>query len=1173
MRLFFPLSGDDVFISYSRRDGALYAAGLADELTKRNLSCFIDKLGVKPNHDLPPDLIKKIKSCSVFVLVGTEKAAQSEFVKKEIAIFKETGRTILPIDFNGSVGNAIWYEEIPGLAVEHEKNPDALETGNPSENVNNFIEKSFNYTRRNQYMFRMFWGALSIFLVLVALSLGGVFVARNQIAKAAAATKKADDATELANRKEAEAVQKTEEARIANEEAIKSKEEAKKATEEAKKQTELATEKTKLADAATKRAEEQTKKADEATQRAEQQRQLADAATKEAARQTKLVKEGKSTISQNYYNIAQSASLDESLNALPWIQKAIETAPEDDKNLSLYKYWALNLTKDVPRLMIRPSGGLGQEPVYDGQSNKMATVSSSGKLSLWNLKTGERISDLLEKCDCEIHRIYPEDSANYQGGGIPSGGNPIFSSDGQLIAALTEEANRIHLHIWNTSDGTEILDLQDPRFSTNYTSFYFQNFRFTPDSKGIFFDIRNDEPGIKILVLDARTGKDVNTLSSQRIPYPQTENAAPNFGTAKLPISPNSERNRILTIEDEADGQTAVIRDLFTGKIEGKTLLPKNLEFIDFTGGGGRLVMVNRDESGKRQISAFDIGKGTVIEPARFATGIQQEHKILGFSKDDNRLIVDCGNINLYLWDLNEKREKMYGDLYVAKKNIKAFFTDDESQIVFIFETPDSTPFGNKKHNVFTIDLTNGRRFYSQNIKGEVNISSSGRLIFQNTGDSILVKEIKNDENQLPTNNSNISQFPLEANECLIKASKIPQRKAILTFTLSPCSPDTYNFSSTVSMQLRDLETGKPKWNTKSIILGTATSRRAEDYIVTFSPSGKSFSTAFPGYQSGLNYPSSDQNRDLKTLLVWETETGKSLQNFEPIRADIGAASFNSDESKLTITVSDSERIWHIYQIQLADGETIRQSRLGARRNNYLPVLTRDGGFAALPRSETEITIRNLQTSADRVIKFTNPDSAFLAAELLKKADKISIINNNNIQADFAESFAVTISDAGDLNYIANSGEIIPLLSPPTTRYFRNLSLSANGKFVMDSSQFSINLFESQTRLPLLKNLSPKFSGGFIYTEIFPGTNEILTIEGDGKVNLLKIDSSAKGIPVWLTNLDGALSGLKIINGISAEPLSQEKYLDLRNKYRESLVSAAKQGDLEASIILRNWNP
>ncbi len=47
------LTKDDIFISYSRGDGALYAAGLADKLTAEKFSCFLDRLGTEPNADLP----------------------------------------------------------------------------------------------------------------------------------------------------------------------------------------------------------------------------------------------------------------------------------------------------------------------------------------------------------------------------------------------------------------------------------------------------------------------------------------------------------------------------------------------------------------------------------------------------------------------------------------------------------------------------------------------------------------------------------------------------------------------------------------------------------------------------------------------------------------------------------------------------------------------------------------------------------------------------------------------------------------------------------------------------------------------------------------------------------------------------------------------------------------
>jgi WD40 repeat protein len=272
MRLFFPLSGDDVFISYSRRDGALYAAGLADKLTEKKLSCFIDKLGTEPNHDLPPSLKKKIKNCTVFVLVGTEKATQSEFVKKEIAEFKQTGRTILPIDFGGNVANAIWYEEIPGLAVETEKDSEALETGNPSQNVTNFVEKSFNYTRRNQFMSRMFWGALSVFFILIGLGVGSYIIANNKANEASMlantktrdaelATNKANEASNLANREKTRADQESNRAK-------EQEQNANIATNKANAAQKLADEKNQLALAKTKLAVEKTELANKAEIRA-----------------------------------------------------------------------------------------------------------------------------------------------------------------------------------------------------------------------------------------------------------------------------------------------------------------------------------------------------------------------------------------------------------------------------------------------------------------------------------------------------------------------------------------------------------------------------------------------------------------------------------------------------------------------------------------------------------------------------------------------------------------------------------------------------------------------------------------------------------------------------------------------------------------------------------------
>ena len=202
---FRSLAADDIFISYTRLDASTYAAGLADELTKKGFSCFIDKLGTDPDKDLPDMLRRKIKSCAMLVVVGTERAATRQTIADEVKEFLETGRrsSIVPVDFGGAVYSATWYPLVEGIAPEPEKNPEALDDGEPSPSVLSRIEKQFNYTRRNQ---RLRHAAISTAVLLVLLLLAGVgagVYARQQIV-----TANSERARALQARGEAEAAQR-----------------------------------------------------------------------------------------------------------------------------------------------------------------------------------------------------------------------------------------------------------------------------------------------------------------------------------------------------------------------------------------------------------------------------------------------------------------------------------------------------------------------------------------------------------------------------------------------------------------------------------------------------------------------------------------------------------------------------------------------------------------------------------------------------------------------------------------------------------------------------------------------------------------------------------------------------------------------------------------------------
>jgi hypothetical protein len=182
LRRFF---GDDIFISYSHVDSN-YALALANELTKNNLSCFLDQWGTPPGEELPKELINTIKRCSTMVLVGSKSAAESKNVEIEVKSFLETGRTIIPITFvkgnlitetgedaapqnlSGTLEKAKWYFAIAGIAKTIE-DLTALETRTPSENIISRIVNATEFRSRNKRLRRVFYATLVAIVLIVLL--------------------------------------------------------------------------------------------------------------------------------------------------------------------------------------------------------------------------------------------------------------------------------------------------------------------------------------------------------------------------------------------------------------------------------------------------------------------------------------------------------------------------------------------------------------------------------------------------------------------------------------------------------------------------------------------------------------------------------------------------------------------------------------------------------------------------------------------------------------------------------------------------------------------------------------------------------------------------------------------------------------------------------------------
>ena len=166
------LFGDDIFVSYSRADGATYAAGLGNELANRQFSTRLDQWGSEPGENMPESLKKALRRCAALVLVGTPGAAGSKHVDEEIRVAKEAKLLILPILFEGvwvrnaytvkdgrlvqdapfekndARREALWANEIAGLSISIDESSSLL-SGEPSSNVINRIEKACTFRRRN----------------------------------------------------------------------------------------------------------------------------------------------------------------------------------------------------------------------------------------------------------------------------------------------------------------------------------------------------------------------------------------------------------------------------------------------------------------------------------------------------------------------------------------------------------------------------------------------------------------------------------------------------------------------------------------------------------------------------------------------------------------------------------------------------------------------------------------------------------------------------------------------------------------------------------------------------------------------------------------------------------------------------------------------------------------
>ena len=182
-RLWRFLFGDDIFVSYSRADGAVYAAGLANELTARRFACKLDQWGSQPGKEIPAPLRAALRRSSLLVLVASPAAAASEQVANEVVEFRRTGRAIIPIDIGGALRKAPYWQQLEGLHISSD-DEGALRTGDPSADVLNRIEKTYTFTRKDRRLRSAAAATTAVLAVLVVAAIIAAFIASREAGKA-----------------------------------------------------------------------------------------------------------------------------------------------------------------------------------------------------------------------------------------------------------------------------------------------------------------------------------------------------------------------------------------------------------------------------------------------------------------------------------------------------------------------------------------------------------------------------------------------------------------------------------------------------------------------------------------------------------------------------------------------------------------------------------------------------------------------------------------------------------------------------------------------------------------------------------------------------------------------------------------------------------------------------
>lgn len=1162
-------TGDDIFISYSRKDGFQYAANLANRLAD-NFSCSFDQLASEPGAELPESLKKRLKRSSSLVLVGTRDAAQSRLVLYELEEFRKTRRPIIPILFEGVTlreeksgarsslrscplgrtyqrdPQALWANHIQGAAITIETTEN-LSKQIPSPEVMRRISDSCRFLRKEQRQRAATWGAGTVFALLALMILVAGYIAKVQASNASEMTRRAQSAAE---------------------EATKQQRLAETKTDEASRAAALAEENNRRADAAANKADEQTRIAHAARQRAIEANALAALQESNARR----------NLASNFYTQAQVEGLNDPRRAIVWASNALQQAPVNDPLRSLYGLMITHVASEMPGTVINTPSPISTA-IFSDTDDRAILFAANGAMVLWDMGNGKIVAP----------------SLNADLGISPDPWRTTFSHDGKWIAALVADLETMkrtkarwhyRLRVWSADTGTLQKDL--PIFSKDEPP----EVTFSPDGKEIVvfgngntYSDDDDARSARMRVWDRARGIEIKFTESFHFGYwTALRNRA--FGQRhRIPLSQEPSRSWFLNVPYEHNQSTVEIRNISDGKLVKHFDEQGKIGFADLSPDAKKLVVISYPTDTKAELRIWDVDSGQASEPVPRTLDLNSENSLLSkrglveafpikaISNDGKKLLFESGGCDaLEIWyyvaaDNSLLERPLDPDwrqpglpLRACDSGIEDVFFSDDGEYVVEAHNEDLTLFDRtikiRVWDTRTRHLITPIRALPQTLGYHFSLSTMQLKVALTNGTLMTSRLLRQ--------GSLLSQTALTLPEDhkLGTIMFTPTRHEILATSYDPLADE----NTPAQLQLLDAGSGAPKWN-KQII--------NDPYVI------KTVTLSSDGSRFVSSTRQKEPDRYMGTPVSWvqRTSDGEVLPGFHGIKGHFSAIRFSRDGTALVSSEFDLlDYQTTIRKWSAASGEAVANFPPVIRHSDFMGFSRfADYYLATSPQNTRNLIVQSVDRPHESTeLQFAENGIRELFMYLFETAREVRLARGElELIMDFGVTLTVERSQRGVEILDENSQLLIPTsidaLSPFTLDSAPQIEdISADGTLLaVRTNDHTVRIYENRTGRPVSE---PFWHEGNVKLARFSGETDLLTITDRGEERLWHVGQPNWKVPAWMTSLGEAISGFKLVNDIELQRISQPEYANLRESTLKSLRKAAASGDKDAQIVLRNWH-